>query len=309
MKNQSKRFDDGGAYVLKKKEQCVIPVQGKINRVKYIPPQLREIINKDQESEARKQRQIEQSYYYTSKKLEPVVKKTKMITTPGKFRAYTRQNPRGFNISEEDVIKYFGANFASTLKMNRSREVQIPAGDYHQSTLQEYPHLCVPGAPELKYHQEIHGDRCVLKSCCSALSYVGWSEESELIVEHAMKKPPRNGQELEDLQEILKICLPKWVLLQRIKKNNTFDYTCHIPNYSIFVGILMSSDDSCNHAISIHDKWIFDANEKRAIPLCKPGLDYCTCDGKSISTFVKFTKGLLLYYKGTKKEKQMKMSA
>ena len=95
--------------------------------------------------------------------------------------------------------------------------------------------------------------------------------------------------------------------MKKIKAGNNFDWKTDIPKYAIFVGVLQDSDHNCSHAISIVDKWIFDANEEKAIPLGKPGLDYCTCDGDNKSTFIKFNRGILLYYKGTKQGKISKM--
>ena len=48
-----------------------------------------------------------------------------------------------------------------------------------------------------------------------------------------------------------------------------------INQYDIFVAGIVGTDGVAYHAIAIYNNWVFDANEKIALPLCKEALDYC----------------------------------
>ena len=48
--------------------------------------------------------------------------------------------------------------------------------------------------------------------------------------------------------------------------------------YSIYLIGIIASDDSNDHGIAIYNDWIFDANVPHALPYCKDGLDYTTCN-------------------------------
>jgi hypothetical protein len=69
----------------------------------------------------------------------------------------------------------------------------------------------------------------------------------------------------------------------------------------ISVGVLLAWDGNSNHAITIHGGFIYNANERVAIPLCQEALDYCTCTPTDKSLFVEFRRGFMLQYVGGKK--------
>jgi len=54
---------------------------------------------------------------------------------------------------------------------------------------------------------------------------------------------------------------------------------------------LEGNDGHANHAVAIFNGWIFDSNEKIAIPLCQEGLDYCVSTKEEKVKFVKFNNG------------------
>jgi len=64
-----------------------------------------------------------------------------------------------------------------------------------------------------------------------------------------------------------------------MQSNNTHSYFSALFNSKQIVLVtLASSDGAASHAITIIDNWIFDSNEKIALPLTKDALDYCTWD-------------------------------
>ena len=87
--------------------------------------------------------------------------------------------------------------------------------------------------------------------------------------------------------------------LQPKRRKESFDWGKQIGPNDFFVGVIRDSSGSVQHAVSIHDGWIFDSNEPFALPLNQESLDCCTwevCDGdvKHKSKFVSFREGLLL---------------
>ena len=68
------------------------------------------------------------------------------------------------------------------------------------------------------------------------------------------------------------------------------------------MGILQGDDGEANHAITIFNKWIFDANEKHAIPLCQEGLNYCVSTSETRVTFLGFTEGFF-FCENSKKQR------
>lgn len=59
--------------------------------------------------------------------------------------------------------------------------------------------------------------------------------------------------------------------------------------YNLFVAIIKRLDNIANHAVGIYNSWIFDSNEKVAIPLCQEGLKYCVSTEDEMIQFVSFT--------------------
>ena len=68
--------------------------------------------------------------------------------------------------------------------------------------------------------------------------------------------------------------LPKWLQLCR-KRIDKMRWDTDINQYDIFVAGVVGTDGVGNHAIAIYNNWVFDANEKIALLLCKEALDYC----------------------------------
>jgi hypothetical protein len=68
-----------------------------------------------------------------------------------------------------------------------------------------------------------------------------------------------------------------------------------------YLGAIHGSDGNAQHAVTLYRNWIFDSNEKRAIPLGKEGLDFCTQSEEerdltgSTSVFSHFQNGVLIW--------------
>jgi len=225
-----------------------------------------------------------------------------------KFVAYTHKGGEGFEISEETLIESFGAEFVCDLKTNMGRYLSIPFGDFHHSMLCHYPDLCIEGAPNVCFTQHHNDDMCIYKSACSDLAYLGQHEIAQAIMKEGQGLANGSSRAMDFLFISFKAKLPKWIQIMNIRIGNKFDWAADIPPGAVFVGVIVSSDGNASHAIAIHGNWIFYSNEMQAIPLCKEGLDYCTCDGDILSMFIKFHRGLLLHYNGTTTERKAWMT-
>ena len=92
----------------------------------------------------------------------------------------------------------------------------------------------------------------------------------------------------------------------------TFQWETDINEYMFFVGVMMDSTGSCQHAVTIFCNWIYDSNEPFALPLSKESLDCCTWtvkDGavQEASLFVSFLKGWIFQENESKKKKLLDM--
>ena len=96
------------------------------------------------------------------------------------------------------------------------------------------------------------------------------------------------------------------MVIRSIEK--AFDWKIDLDERHMLLGVLLASDGSCGHAVTIHGGFIYDANETIALPLCDEALNYCTSTLLVKSNFVKFRRGYILKYEGTKKGKIAKMT-
>ena len=110
---------------------------------------------------------------------------------------------------------------------------------------------------------------------------------------------------LEQVKKQAKAILPTWMVIDRLPK--IFDWERDLTERDFLIGVLFASDKSCSHAVTIHGNFIYDANETVALPLCIEGLDYCSSTSNTRSEFVRFYRGNLIQYKGSKKPKLMSM--
>ena len=83
--------------------------------------------------------------------------------------------------------------------------------------------------------------------------------------------------------------LPNW--LQFTAKYMECLHWKDLKQYDLFVSIIKGSDNIANHAIGIYNNWMFDANEKIAIPLYQERLDDCVSTEDARNKFVSFIDG------------------
>ena len=209
-------------------------------------------------------------------------------------------------LEEEYVRKTFGDNFTDELKQLKRGFVDIPIGDYKPSRLHQNLHLKVIGAPAIRYMQSDGNDRCVSKSLASALFALGWHDKAQLI--DTFGDLILNGAVVDSMKRVkeeARRVLPPWIVISPI--NKAFDWKTDLRENELVLGVLFASDNSCSHAVSIHGKFIYDANEPVALPLTDEALDYCTSTETVKTTFICFKFGFRFFYEGQRAGRLMKM--
>ena len=202
-------------------------------------------------------------------------------------------------VPEEFLVEKFGKVYVDEVKKLRRGFVDVPVGDYKPSSLQNYPHLRVSGAPILQYRQSAGQNLCVSKSFASALFAIGFAEEAKII--NAFGEDNLAGNVTNALIQIQKKAisvLPRW--LQPRKMPLKFVWQDDLDDSTILLAVLTASDGHRNHAITIHGGFIYDANEEVALPLNQEALDYCVSTEVQKSKFENFRRGVLFSYMGTK---------
>jgi hypothetical protein len=71
--------------------------------------------------------------------------------------------------------------------------------------------------------------------------------------------------------------------------------------HEVLLGVLLANDNTCSHAVAIHDNFVIDANEAITLPLCAEALKYGTSTAHVKSEFVPYTRGCRFHYKGKHK--------
>ena len=211
-------------------------------------------------------------------------------------------------LEEAFVRMTFGDIFANELmKMNRGF-VDIPVGDYKPSRLTEHPNLKIIGGPTVEFVQSEGKDLCVSKSLASAFYALGWHEQSFKIDEYG--KEVLKGlalQALDRTADHTRNLFPRWLTITLVPRK--FDWNTDLLPTDVVMGVMVASDGSSSHAITIHGGgYIFDANEHVALPLCVEALDYCTSTEQVKSTFVRFKRAWLYRYHGKQPNRIARMT-
>ena len=209
---------------------------------------------------------------------------------------------RSLKVSIDDtfVTDNFSVKFLEELRRTRKGFVDIPVGDSKPSFLHQCPNLNVAGAPTIKYVQGSNEDLCISYSLASAFHNLGFVEEAHQIAEFGRDNCLGGTVDgLHKVTQFAKKVLPNWIEMHRKKLD--FDYKTQLDKKDVFVGVLKASDGNCSHAITVHEGWIYDANENVTIPLCSEGLDYCTSTEAQQSLFVEFKHGYIFRYMGNNK--------
>jgi hypothetical protein len=210
-------------------------------------------------------------------------------------------------LEEEYVRKTFGDGFTNELKQLKRAFVDIPVGDFKPSRLHDHIGLKVIGAPQMHFVQSEGKDLCVSKSLASAFHALGWIEEASKI--DAYGEDILKGGAVDALRRVVKharTLFPNWIVMKILPSQ--FNWQKDLKDNEILVGVMLASDDSCSHAVTIHGNFIYDANETVAIRLCEEGLNYCTSTETVNSSFVTFKLGFQFVYEGKRPKRLARMT-
>jgi len=200
-------------------------------------------------------------------------------------------------VNEKNLVDEFGKVFVGEVrKLGNNKYVPIPVGACRRSVVDLLPRLRRNDAPPVKYTQ---GDRdtCVFSSFASALHSSGDKDLKKLalLISQLADRHAGGIGTLDKLRSIVETGV-SWLQPRVVTK--TFSWEMEIGEQDFFVGVIRDSTGSVQHAVSVHNSWIFDSNESCSLPLNKESLDCCTWDVdngvvKETSEFVNFERGLL----------------
>jgi hypothetical protein len=157
-------------------------------------------------------------------------------------------------------------------------------------------------------------DTCVFNSLASAFHQTSIPDQVRVvnILETKSKSHCGGTKSLTEARNIVTENV-KWLQVRR--RPLIFKWEDDIKDNMLFVGVIKDNTNSCQHAITIFNNWIYDSNEPFALPLSKESLDCCTWeikDGeiKHAPLFVSFIDGWLFQAEQeTKKKKILDMCA
>ena len=211
-------------------------------------------------------------------------------------------------LTEDDVERQFGYKFKDECKIaGKNRFVHIPIGSCKSSLMKMYPELKCEKAPVIRYRQK--GNSCVMSSLASAFHSTG-IEELKAIAHILHTTTKEVAGRMGAMSEAMNIVKQKAAWLQPKKLKPTFDCLKDMNNYMFVLCVLRDSANSCQHAVTIFRKWVFDSNEPYALPLCKRSLDLCTWDVRDgvvneESSFIAVKMGWIFSEDISKKKKQL----
>jgi hypothetical protein len=261
-----------------------------ITRVKYYPPKYKHKTDKDGKNE-----------HVTNK-----------IFADGVWKALL-DDGQVTSISESFVMEQFGHRFVKECQTLGNRKfVNILVGSCRSSAMSIYPELRHKEAPPVRFMQ---GDinSCVFSSLASAFHHTNIMDLM-MAAKHLQDKSKGLAGGTDCLNASMQIVGEhvKWLQPKRIKK--TFHWEKDLTDDMFLVGVMKDSSGSCQHAVTIFRKWIYDSNEPFALPLSKESLDICTWsikDGKveDASMFVCFVDGWIFQENESKKKKVLDLRA
>jgi len=148
--------------------------------------------------------------------------------------------------------------------------------------------------PSISFQQ---GDKelCMFYSFASALKYMGLTRVAAMVRDQAARSLRLDTliERTSLLETTIKRYQPdlfvegSWSLFHQGKLD-----LVNNQQKAPTLAVLMSVDGAVNHAVTVFDKWIFDANEERAMPICKEALNRAAPPGfKEVLLAFRYGKG------------------
>jgi len=213
-----------------------------------------------------------------------------------------------FTISRDFLVEQFGKRFVEEIQYGTLKKgfCHVPVGDYRPSTLRvEYPSLCIPSAPLVRYQQNEGTDLCAFKSLASVMHALGWEEEAKMLNLRGEQYGKGSTGGFEYLKQVAVDLFPGWLQVRRVPKRFSLQ---DVAPSMVAVLVLTASDGNCSHAVSTHGGYLYDANEEIAIPSVTKGSIYCCSNEEIHAEFVDFKRGWIFEYQGKAFQKTLMMT-
>jgi hypothetical protein len=153
----------------------------------------------------------------------------------------------------------------------------IPAGKFSEK-------ICkvVEDAPRIVVKQQPGSPTCIFDSLANAFNYIGDGKAFQVILNNTKASI---------------LCEKRIQFAINLTRNSKLRYNAvHLKNFDIFadlshfptICVLLGSDASSTHAVTLVDDWVFDANADRAMKLTMETLNWCVSSAEHNN--VKFCK-------------------
>jgi hypothetical protein len=131
-----------------------------------------------------------------------------------------------------------------------------------------------------------------------------WALGLEVLATHVAFEMSSTIDNPTVLQTLVRVLADGQSFLQPIKIKVVAQFELLQADLSIAVAIviLKASDGSTTHAITVHDKIIFDSNETEALPLCRENLDYICSTNTRQAHWVGIVTGYMFREQGNQRQ-------
>jgi hypothetical protein len=156
--------------------------------------------------------------------------------------------------------------------------LEVPVGD----VIDVHPTMDISKNPSIRYLQEKH-DICVFASLASIIYYNGMIAEAENIFNmrkdyaHIFKNNPS-----KIVQAVIQIMNQdkRFRQFRRHYRNVKLEKDHDIFSHSIKDGefkliVIKSDDNQMSHAVCVNNKFIFDSNSPKCLPMTREGINCC----------------------------------
>ena len=194
-------------------------------------------------------------------------------------------------------------------KNKSKRFIHVPVGDtMHRGKLPPEVRDALEEmgsvTPTEAVHQQGEEDTCVFSSFACALHHSGRVREAQRVQDSVTKQMVigKADTEIGNLQEHVLNNI-KELRVWRLRGDEKTQFAMNLDAFdksAIYSVIINAMDGHQSHCVAIYDGWIFDSNEKSALPLCQASLDFICCEGERKAEFEGFLCGYKFFAWKTK---------
>jgi hypothetical protein len=216
-----------------------------------------------------------------------------LYRNPGKWMAYFASSKRVEEVTDAQVAECgLPRGWMDQCKhacKTQSGYVKLPPGDskIHAKVV----HVANTGAPKIHYRQKLGEATCIVDSFASLLHSIGRKQIASEIFQARKKIIGK----LNTWEIFSKVVLKKSSHLDSQKVDLRGLDILTIPHHFLYVACLEGSDGKIDHAVTLHNGWIYDSNFESALPLSRKSLDLCCSSDDIPARFVKVDRALIFH--------------